>query len=103
MIDKRKVVTVLFWWGLLIITGFLIFSVYQLYHPLPKQETITSYKYKTIETQSDLSAIQMGTSVKYGSMNLCVSSVQSYNIKSYHGELSDPLVIINLRPEGDCK
>lgn len=101
---KRRYVNILFWWLFSFGTIVIVIAIYKWAFPIVKTEKvfvdkpvyIGKYETKTI---TDLGELTNGELVKFGSLILCVSSIDETNLKLN----PDQTINIYLREKGSGK
>lgn len=101
---KEKVVKYLLIWVCLIVTVYLGFYIQNHFFSTKESEKVVT-KYKEVGVVK-LGDLKLGESVLWNGFPMCVSSIDTQNIKSTRNdnpEETEPPVVINLRHEGQCK
>lgn len=104
---KRKWIAMIFYWIFFFATIVAVIKILKWVDLFPKPtvtNTVTiekvNYTYKTVD-QSNLGRLANGDHVKFGEVDMCVSSIQTSNLRT-----DDPKsapVQINLRVDGNCQ
>ena len=96
---SKTALNLLYYFIFITLTSLVGVIVYKQVRP---PETVNRIKldYQVV-AQCDIGRLTNGDNVKFGNINMCVSSIQSSNLKGESDPKQAP-VQINLRKAGDC-
>lgn len=97
--EQRKMIRILFYWALFFASAFLVIHLIKQLKPETFTKEIVEYKHIEKE-QFNLGRLSNGDLVKYGDIDMCISSIETSNLRK--DDPSNPPVKIYLRKEGNC-
>lgn len=97
---KQRMLVIVFWWALIISSLAAAIGLYKWLLPEKRTDVVTETKYEVVKVV-DLGSLSVGAVVRFQGVDMCLSSIETSNLKQPN-DLHNPPVTIYLRMPGNC-